>query len=37
MEGQFQILFEQMKIEMEKQTKSIYEKNHENLEPRTQR
>lgn len=33
MEGQFQILFEQMKIEMEKQTKSIYEKIHENLEP----
>lgn len=33
MEGQFQILFEQMKIEMAKQTNIIFEKMNEKLEP----
>lgn len=33
MEGQFKILFDQMKIEMDKQTKIIFEKMNEKLEP----
>ncbi|VVD01455.1 unnamed protein product [Leptidea sinapis] len=33
MEGQFKILFDQMKIEMEKQTNIIFEKIDEKLEP----
>lgn len=33
MEGQFKILFDQMKIEMDKQTNSIFEKMNEKLEP----
>lgn len=33
MEGQFKILFDQMKIEMEKQTDTIFEKMNEKLEP----
>ncbi|KAJ8724729.1 hypothetical protein PYW07_015687 [Mythimna separata] len=33
MEGQFKILFDQMKIEMEKQTNTLFEKMNEKLEP----
>lgn len=33
MEGQFKLLFDQMKIEMEKQTHNIFEKMDEKLEP----
>ncbi|CAF4942451.1 unnamed protein product [Pieris macdunnoughi] len=33
MEGQFKLLFDQMKIEMEKQTNIIFEKMDKGLEP----